>query len=71
MLVTDGCNHLGTMKNGSRDETRRRVKNITLQKQTEMCHPVIRKWCLNAVPAESRVNHLLLEMTGRETKQIM
>lgn len=38
---------------------------------TEMCHPVIQKWCMNAVPADSRVNHLLLEMTGRQTKQIM
>ena len=39
--------------------------------RTEMCHPVIRQRRVDAVSAESRVNHLLLKMTGRETKQIM
>lgn len=68
--MTDGCNHLSTMKNGSHRKTEQCDKNIT-EKQTEMCHPVIQKWCMNAVPAERRVNHLLLETAGRETKQIM
>lgn len=73
ILVTDGCNHLSTMKNGSHCETERRDKNTTPQKKnwTEMCHPVIRQRCVDAVSAESRVNHLLLKMTGRETKQII
>ena len=35
-----------------------------------MCHPVIRQRRVDGVSAESRVNHLLLKTTGRETKQI-
>lgn len=33
-----------------------------------MCHPVIRKRRADAVPAETRVNQPLLEMTGRGDK---
>lgn len=42
--MTDGCNHLSTMKNGSHCETERRDKNTTPQKKksdgnVSSCHP--------------------------------
>lgn len=71
ILVTDGCNHLGTMKNGSRCETERRDKNITPRNGRKCVILSSKSGALDAAPAERRVNHLLLQMTGRETKQIM
>lgn len=55
--MTDGCNHLSTMKNGSRRETERRDKNITVQKangNVSSCHPkVVHERCPCREPSQS------------------
>lgn len=57
ILMTDGCNHLSTMKNGSCRGTQRRDKNITLQKtngNVSSCHPkVAHECCPCRVPSQS------------------
>lgn len=52
-------------------KTERSDTNITLGNGRKCVILSFQKWCTDGVPADRSVNHLLLKVTGRETKQIM